>query len=74
MKHCSLLQSIGLAGEQQQFAMQKPFDFQRMAAERMAYGHEPIGWKQILLNQLRAESYGRSLNDVEKFILESLSG
>lgn len=48
------------------------YDFQGMAAQRMAYGYKPIDWKQILLNQLRAESYLRPLSEFEQFLFDSL--
>jgi hypothetical protein len=44
------------------------YDFQRMAAERMGHGLEPIDWAKILSNQYRAISLTRPLSDYEKFL------
>ncbi len=51
----------------------KGYDFRGMAAQRLSRGLEPIDWKTILLNQLRAEQQGRQLTEYEQYLLESLS-
>ena len=38
------------------------YDYQGMAAQRMAYGHEPIDWPKIIANQFRAIAVTRPLN------------
>lgn len=50
-----------------------PYNFQGMAIYRMGHGLEPIDWKQILLNQLRAESYIRQLSEFEQFLFDRLA-
>lgn len=47
--------------------------FEDMAIQRLGHGLEPIDWKTILLNQLRAEALFRPLSESEQFLLESLS-
>ena len=47
--------------------------FEDMAMQRLGQGLEPIDWKTILLNQLRAEQQCRQLTEYEQFLLESLS-
>lgn len=47
--------------------------FEDMAIQRLSHGLEPIDWKKILLNQLRAEALFRPLSEYEQFLLESLS-
>lgn len=38
------------------------YDFQGMAAQRIAYGYEPINWPLIIVNRFRSIALTRQLN------------
>lgn len=56
------------AGAQQEVAMRHPFDFQRMVAERMSYGFEPIDWPKNIVNQYEAIALTRPLSICENLL------
>lgn len=50
--------------------MMAPYNYQGMAAQRMAYGYDPIDWPTIIVNQFRAIALTRSLNIWEQCMYE----
>ena len=46
------------------------YDYQGMAAQRMAHGYKPIDWPTIIVNQFKAIALTRPLNIWEQCMYE----
>ena len=46
------------------------YDYQGMAAQRMADGYEPINWPLIIMNQFRAIALTRPLDIWEQYMYD----
>lgn len=64
-----------LCGNTMEAELNRQYDFQLMAAERMAHGFEPIDWETILRNQATgALKEKRRVKHVESRVIENITG
>lgn len=66
-----------LCGNTMEAELSRQYDFQLMAAQRMAHGLEPIDWETILRNQAQATGAlkeKRRVKHVESWVIENITG